>query len=219
MLIASMERFYLPCGNDSNGINDLHENPRLMATINATNAKFSPVMNGTFSPTEYWELGENIQAGFLETDTQHIDNYNYIFTGRQNGSLYVLVDECSDITDDPGSGEWISLWLSKNFTHVFEFARTLPISNGSLGSNFDLLTSELQLNLNATLNGSYYNLTLGQICKASFITPHHKHISYILDFRMVKMNWIQRQILRLLTGSVQPPIQSYPTRFTNLTSL
>ena len=29
MLIASMEQFYLPCGNDSNGINDLPPKPAL----------------------------------------------------------------------------------------------------------------------------------------------------------------------------------------------
>ena len=108
-------------------------------------AKFSPVMNGTFSPTEYWELGKIFQAGFLGTDTQHIDNYNYILYRTAEWFPLCLGDDCSDITNDPGSGEWISLWIAKN-SPAYAVAPNFTDSNGSLGTKFSLLASELQLN-------------------------------------------------------------------------
>ena len=45
VLLASMERYYFPCGSSTNGIYDLHANPSLLSVVNTTNAKFSPVMN------------------------------------------------------------------------------------------------------------------------------------------------------------------------------
>jgi hypothetical protein len=166
ILIASMEKFYFPCGTSS-AVQDLHDNPRLFNSINATNLKFSPIMvNGSYSSNESWDLAENIHAGFLQTDPEHISTYNYIFANRVNGSLYVIVDLPSEDTDHPWQGEWISLWIAKN-SPAYQVLPNFTTANATLISDNDW-ENELKTNLDNIYSGNAYNLTLGQNLQGIF---------------------------------------------------
>ena len=83
-------------------------------------------------------------------------------------------------------------------------------SNGSLGSNFDLLTSELQLNLIATLNGSYYNLTLGQNLQGIFYNSTSQAHKLYFGFPNGQNELDSTANFTVATGSVQPPFNHTP---------
>jgi hypothetical protein len=114
LLGASQERFYFPCGLSSS-IKDLRDNSALFSPL-TTNTFCQPVIDGFFSPTEGWEHAENIHTAFLHVDDAHQDTYNFIYSYRNEDYLYVLLDLCSDITDDAQQGEWISLWLDNTYS-------------------------------------------------------------------------------------------------------
>ena len=66
---------------------------------------FSPMIDGQFNVSEHWELAENMHMAFLQTDSNHSDDYNYLYTLRMQNSLYVMVDLCSDICECNGQCE------------------------------------------------------------------------------------------------------------------
>ena len=84
----------------------------------------APTIDGIFNSNEGWQNAENAHCAYLIADEEHIDNYNYIYTLRVNGYLYVLVDLCSDNTDDAMNKEWVSLWIdSDNSKDLWAFRR------------------------------------------------------------------------------------------------
>ena len=69
---------------------------------------FSQRSDGQFNISEHWELAENMHMAFLQTDANHSDNYNYIYTSRVQNHLYMMVDLCSDITNTTTNANWIA---------------------------------------------------------------------------------------------------------------
>jgi hypothetical protein len=136
-------------------------------------ASFTPTIDGIFNETEHWELSENIHCSYLHVDANHTNAYNYVYTSRSNESLYVLLDLCSDTTDDATNGEWISLDFDSDNSKSF-YNYTM------IGGNFsdydenvsEVLLEELYINVLIDImaymnnlqdeNGSeclYYNTT------------------------------------------------------------
>ena len=84
--------------------------------------QFTPTIDGNFSPDEHWDLVENIHTLFLHVDEEHTDAYNYIYANRTTEYLYILIDLCSDTTDDADEGEWINIYIdSDNSQYILPY--------------------------------------------------------------------------------------------------
>jgi hypothetical protein len=147
ILGASQERYYFPCGISPN-IKDLKDNPSLFTKPTTSLLSPQPIIDGLFNSSEGWELAENVHMEFLHVDDKHQDNYNYIYSTRDEEHLYILLDLCSDITDDYNDGEWISLWLDTDFNQYY-----YQYQLSGFGINPNGTIQELQQNLENQISG------------------------------------------------------------------
>lgn len=128
--------------------------------LNPTIPTFTPLIDGIINSSEHWELAENMHTTFLNVDEDHTETYNYLYADRQNDSLLIALDLCSDTVDDAENNEWISIWLdtdnSKNiwnytiFQDLFEYA-----DEGNVSEQLDY---ELSMNYIFNMLASFYNL-------------------------------------------------------------
>jgi hypothetical protein len=98
---------------------------------------------------------------YLTMDPEHTDDYNYLYTERKNNQLYILIDSCSDTTDDAFNREWVSLWITKENSTYHSFTN-YTYANTFLPSAYNDLFEEINLNLNKSFSGDYYDLELGK---------------------------------------------------------
>ena len=111
-----------------------------------------------------------MHMAYLQTDTNHSTDYNYIYTSRVQNSLYVILDLCSETLNTTESGDWISLWFDTDNSRQVNSYLTYPDVTSS-----SLLIETLMNNLNTYkgwvidnltapaggLKGIFYNCTSG----------------------------------------------------------
>ena len=109
---------------------------------------------------------------FLQTDSNHSDDYNYLYTSRMQNSLYVMVDlSALDITNTTTNANWIALWFDTDNSRQVNSFLTDSFGSDS-GNMFNALYTNMANyrawvvnNLTSPtggLKGIFYNITSAQ---------------------------------------------------------